>query len=347
MASPLTLSPVSGPAPLADQLMSDLWVYVLGERSGRDLKIGTTAGAKLRDRVRQVNREQTTSEQYVLLCGVRGSAKDEACLKRTFGPYRRGDKGAKTEYFEPEPSLVEYVHWLRAQWWAVIEDDLDLDEAPAVSPEHWMPDGNGRSIAPPDVNPELLIQPWQILEGPLAGTAWDWMPDPKPSIQDYYTPSEIVAAAHAAMGGIDLDAASHWLANRTLRIPDYFTIGRSAFENDWHGRVWLNPPYGNNKPWFDRIVEFVDSGAVTQLCMLSPVWAFNTTIASDVIDRISAMVLLSPTPTFWGNAEGKTGTNQPHCVVYIGERVGEFLRAFSDFGIPFSLASAAQLEAIA
>lgn len=344
MGSTLNISPETGSALLEDQSVSDLWVYLLGERSGRDVKIGKSTAPTLRERVRSVNREQTTSENYVLLCGIRASAKDESRLKEHFKPYRRGDKGAKTEYFAPEGPLVEYAHWLRAQWWSVVDDDLSLDDAPAVDPEHWLPNGNGRSLRTPDVDPEMLVQQWQILEGPLAGTAWDWMPDPRPSIQDYYTPPEIVQAAREAMGGIDLDAASHWLANRTLRIPDYFTIGRSAFENDWHGRVWLNPPYGNNKPWFDRIVEFTDGGDVEQLCMLSPVWAFNTSIAAEVIERVSAMVLLSPTPTFWGNADGKTGTNQPHCVVYIGERVTEFLRAFSAFGIPFSLVTAGELQ---
>ena len=81
-------------------------------------------------------------------------------------------------------------------------------------------------------------------------------------LQDYFTPPELVTAAAQAMGDIDLDAASHWVANRIHRIPDYFDANRSALTHDWHGRVWLNPPYGDNAPWFERALKFLDSGAV-------------------------------------------------------------------------------------
>lgn len=128
------------------------------------------------------------------------------------------------------------------------------------------------------------------------------------------------------MGGIDLDAASHPIANRQHRIPDYFHINRSAFEHDWYGRVWLNPPYGHNAPWFERIEQFVASGEVEQLCMLSPLWAFTTEQARPVM-RLSA-----------ANEKSKTGTNQPHGVVYFGHRVDEFLAAFASHGIPLEVA---------
>jgi hypothetical protein len=318
--------------------MSDLWVYVLGEKSGADVKIGHTRDETLRSRLRGVNGAQTTMEEYVLLAGVRGSLKDESRLKRHFDAYRRQDKGARQEYFRPDPEVVQYVHWLRAQWWAVVDDSMPLNEAPAVAPEQWMPDGPSRRLASPEPDVEVMVQEWQILEGPLAGTAWDWMPDPKPSIQDYYTPPELIDAARTAMGDIDIDAASHWCANRVHRIPDYFTIGRSAFEHDWNGRVWLNPPYGNNGAWFDRISHQIDSGNLQQLVMLSPVHAFNTRKARDTIMRhIAGMVLLSPAPVFWGNSDGRTGTNLPHAIVYIGPRCREFFAAYSEFGIPFTI----------
>lgn len=332
--------------PRIGEEVSDLWVYILGEREGRDLKIGKTASTTLKPRIKDINQEQTTNESYVLLCAVRASTKDEKALHAHFDFCRRGDKGTKLEYFLPDERLLEYVHWLRAQWWAVIDEELAAPDAPSVEPDLWLPGPYGRGLSIPERDPEMLIQPWQILEGTLAGTAWDWMPDPRPSIQDFYTPPEIVQAAREAMGDVDLDAASHWLANRTHRIADYFTIGRSAFEHDWHGRVWLNPPYGNNAPWFDRIIQFVDSGMVEQICILSPVWVFNTVIAMPIMDRVSGMILLSPTPKFWGHRDGRTGKNHPHAIVYIGERTAEFFEAFRPFGIPMRLVPA-ELEATA
>lgn len=313
------------------------WVYFLGEMNGEDIKIGRSTGKTMRARIDQVNADQTTNARYELLAALRGDAKDEAFVKRFFADLRRADKGRRTEYFVPAPDLTEYINWLRQWWWVTIDKDESRDELDAVAPDLWTPAAD-RRMPKPDDNPEQLIQPHRDLEGALAGTPWDWLLSPKQSIQDYFTPPELVAAARDAMGGIDLDAASHPIANRVHRIPDFFHINRSAFDNDWHGRVWLNPPYGNNAPWFERIVKFYDSGDVDQICILSPIWAFTAEQAKPVMQRSSATLLLSPTPKFWGNANNRTGSNHPHGIVYLGDRVDEFLTAFAPHGIPVRMA---------
>jgi hypothetical protein len=313
------------------------WIYFLGEASGEDIKVGRSSGATTRARLKSVNNAQTTNASYHLLAALRGDPKDESAVKRHFRHLLRGDKGTHTEYFTPAPELTEYVNWLRQWWWVAIEPDTPTSDVEAVEPSLWLPSPS-RRLPPPERDPGRLIQPYQDLSGVLAGTPWDWFITPRASVQDYFTPVEIVEAARLAMGGIDLDAASHPIANRTLRIPDYFHVNRSAFENEWYGRVWLNPPYGHNAPWFERILHFLDTGAVEQLCMLSPMWAFTTTVAGPAMRRSSATVLLSPTPTFWGNSEGRTGRNDPHAVVYFGDRVTEFARAFAPHGIPLEMA---------
>lgn len=313
------------------------WVYFLGEMNGEDIKIGRSTGETMRSRVAQVNAEQTTNARYELLAALRADAKDEAFVKRYFADIRRDDKGRRTEYFLPESDLSEYVNWLRQWWWVTLEKDEAMSELEAVSPELWLPSPERRMGQPEEI-PGQLIQPHRDLEGTLAGTPWDWLLSPKQSVQDYFTPPEIIDAARQAMGDIDLDAASHPLANRVHQIPDFFHINRSAFDNDWHGRVWLNPPYGNNAPWFERIVQYVESGEVEQLCILSPMWAFTTEIAKPMLRMSAATVLLSPTPRFWGNASNRTGVNHPHGIVYFGDRVNEFLAAFTPFGIPVRMA---------
>jgi hypothetical protein len=312
------------------------WIYFLGEMRGEDIKIGRSTGKTLRDRIASVNADQMTGARYELLAGLRGDPKDEAAVKRYFRPLQRDDKGTRTEYFIPAPELAEYVNWLRQWWWVAVDQDVEIGALEAAAPDHWLPTAT-RRVPCPKADPELLIQPFQDLNGSLAGSPWDWLISPKASVQDYFTPLELVEAAREAMGGIDLDAASHPVANRELRIPDYFHINRSAFEHDWYGRVWLNPPYGNNAPWFERILQFLDAGAIDQLCMLSPMWAFTAAQARPVMERSAATVLLSPTPEFWGNAQNRTGSNHPHAIVYFGPRVAEFMDAFAPYGIPLAM----------
>jgi hypothetical protein len=320
-----------------------MWIYVAGSYDGSTIKIGSTKEAQVCSRLRAIEREQMNDDRYALLAAVRSMKNGEDYAHRFFATARQS-RGRRKEYYDPTEALVEWVLWLRQQWFVSFsETDTEADVYDA-HPDEWIPKP-GRYEKRPPVDGSKLIQDSTQFTGPLAGTAWDWMPDLTDSFQDYFTPPELIAAAAEAMDGIDLDAASHWIANRQLRehgiaIGDYFHTNKSAFSHEWRGSVWLNPPYGDNDRWFVRALEMMDAGLTRQLCMLSPVYVFSTRIAYKVMVRAAAAVLLSPTPQFFNPGDAnKTGTNLPHAIVYWGHRRQEFLRAFAPrFGFPFALA---------
>jgi hypothetical protein len=311
-------------------------VYFFGTTDGLAIKIGWT-NSSLSNRKTGILNGQLSNVGLVLLVAVNGTRTHETGVKRYFEELRNDYNS--TETFRPEPPLVEYIHWLRQQWWSALDEDYEIDEIPAW-PE-WLPNPERRvEFEKEDPETSGLFPIHRSYEGPLAGTPWDIFTTPNQRLgEDFYTPPELVLAAKQAMGDIDLDAASHWLANRTHKIKEYYHRHRNAFHNPWYGRVWLNPPYGNNKPWFEQIIKYWDAKEIKQLCMISPVWVFATKMAKPVLARASSMVLLVPTPTFWGHPEGNTGVNHPHAVIYFGSRVREFKNAFSGFGIPFQLSS--------
>ena len=322
----------------AHEVDMSVWVYLFGELPGASeqlsIKVGRTND--LQARVKNVNQAQMTNSTYILLAGVVGTPKDEAFIKNYFCEFRRDDKGPRQEYFYADSPIVEYAAWLRGQWWAATEGTEQIIQHPCQDSSLWLPQPERRYSKPSD-DPTVLIQSHATQRGCLP-EPYSWLPNPRASFQDYFTPVEIIDCARMAMDGIDLDAASHWAANKVFKIPDYFDSNRSAFVNDWYGSVWLNPPYGNNKPWFDRALHFINTGAIQQMCMISPVWSFTTQAAKEFMSRMSAMVLLSPTPDFWGNADPrKIGSNHPHAVVYFGDNPDRFLSAFASCGIPMKL----------
>jgi hypothetical protein len=316
-----------------------MWVYLLGEANGAEVvKVGRTDQPTVASRIKTINGDQHSDERFVLLAAMRGEARAERAILRYFAEHLE-PRGSHREYLRAVEPVVGYVIWLRAQHFVSVDPTDTEDLVMAEDVNGWVPREDRRLPRPPDTT-DALFSPHLQLSGPLAGTAWDWLPDPMASYQDYFTPPDIVARAWRAMGGIDLDAASHFLANKRLvengiRIAEYFTRGHSAFDHDWHGRVWLNPPYGENLPWFERMGAELDSGRVTQVCMISPMWAFATVQAQPYMSRAAAMVVLSPTPKFHNPGDPtRTGTNNPHAVVYWGDNPAGFLTAFADVAIP-------------
>lgn len=313
------------------------WVYFLGSADGTHIKIGYSRDRDLSVRVSSTMQGQVSAVEYRLLAGVHGTRTNEQSFHKYFKEWRLPKTETnRTDLYAPAMELVEYVNWLRQRWWTTLALDDQIDER--AEWDRWMPTPDRRVPYPPE-DPERMFALERDWHGDLAGTPWDRLSTPEPIGEDFYTPPHIVEAARMAMGGIDLDPASHWRANREHRIDEYYTLHRSAFENPWYGRVWLNPPYGDWGPWLDRALLFMDSGGIEQMCMLGGVWAFTTRQARRFVDRSAAIVILTPTPDFWGQPEGRTGTKHPHMIVYHGTNPGQFYDAFHQYGIPIALVS--------
>lgn len=302
------------------------------------MKIGKSKDDDIRARIESVNARQHDDSVYILLAGFRGIPDYEARLHSYFAAWRQTNRGRHKEYYWPSDELAEYANWLRQQWWVTIDPRLQITEGTDWSA--IAPTAERRAARPPE-DPNRLFQ-MVSFHGPIAGTDWDWMATRDLLGDDFFAPEYLVNAARDAMGGGDLDPASHWRANFVHRFPLYYSVHRSAFHNPWFGKIWLYPPFGNNGPWFDRIAEYRDE--IEQLCFLGPAWAFTTQRAREFMANANAVILLSPTPEWWGHPDGRTGSNLPHMLVYLGDRRTEFLRELQPYGIPLALDFAADLE---
>lgn len=86
---------------------------------------------------------------------------------------------------------------------------------------------------------------------------------------EWYTPSPIIEAARAVMGGIDLDPASSPAANETVGAAEFFTVAADGLSRPWHGRVWLNPPFSDNARFIPKLVREYQAGRVTEACVIT------------------------------------------------------------------------------
>lgn len=69
---------------------------------------------------------------------------------------------------------------------------------------------------------------------------------------DYYTPAWVFER----MGiEFDLDVCAPPGGGPFVPTARYFTKADDGLAQEWHGRVWMNPPYSDATPWVRRFIE--------------------------------------------------------------------------------------------
>lgn len=158
---------------------------------------------------------------------------------------------------------------------------------------------------------------------------------------EWYTPERFIEAARLAMGGIDLDPASCEVANRTVKAAKFYTKEDNGLTKDWHGKVWMNPPYAQPlcTLFTSRVAEMYEAGEIEQACVL-----VNNGTETRWFHRMMASASSVCFPRgrvrfldFEGNPIG--APLQGQAVVYFGERTDAFYDAFRDIGLVMDTAS--------
>lgn len=82
------------------------------------------------------------------------------------------------------------------------------------------------------------------------------------SSNDYYTPAWIFEKMALRF---DLDVASPPNGIPWIPADRYFTQLDDGLAQDWHGRVWCNPPFKGITPWVEKFIEHGNGVALLPL----------------------------------------------------------------------------------
>jgi phage N-6-adenine-methyltransferase len=149
---------------------------------------------------------------------------------------------------------------------------------------------------------------------------------------EWYTPPRYVDAARLVVGGeFDLDPASNPQANLTVGARVFYTKDDDGLEQPWHGRVWLNPPYGRVAGEFiDRLCEEYRSGNVTAAVTLVNAHCTDTRWFQPLWDH--TLCFTDHRIDFTAGTTARSGSTHGSVFAYLGTDPALFAKHFAEFG---------------
>lgn len=148
---------------------------------------------------------------------------------------------------------------------------------------------------------------------------------------EWHTPRSIIDAVVALFGEIDLDPCSN-PGKPNVPAHEHLTAKDDGFSRIWMGRVYMNPPYGDEiGNWTAKLRNEYEAGSVIEAVALLPART-DTRWFREL--RQYPRCFVSGRLKF---SESETSAPFPSAVVYFGPRVEEFARAFTGIGDTYAL----------
>jgi hypothetical protein len=219
---------------------------------------------------------------------------------------------------EPEPVRYQAAPAQRE----TIQDTTTAQDEPGLADEPLTPyEGEAMDGHAPEL--PHTPEPSPIPEPPQDRLAVHYRSD----TPEWYTPEHIIVKARQILGSIDLDPASSDTANKMMQAAEYYTEHNNGLALPWHGRVWMNPPYGDEiGKWTAKLLLEYEDGNVTEALALLPARPDTAWFAP--LFRYSRCWVRGRL-RFVG---ADNSAPFPSVIVYLGERPGVFLEQFRELG---------------
>lgn len=150
---------------------------------------------------------------------------------------------------------------------------------------------------------------------------------------EWYTPDEHLELVRQVLGTIELDPASSENANRIVKAQHYFDQEDDALTRDWHGKVWLNPPYAQPliQQFVEKLVAEYTGNRVTEAILLTHNYT-DTNWFHTAASAAAATCFTRGRIKFYQPDGTIAAPTQGQAFSYFGENVNKFAEVFEPIG---------------
>lgn len=149
--------------------------------------------------------------------------------------------------------------------------------------------------------------------------------------EEWYTPADIVERVIQVLTGIDLDPCSNSQEAPNVPAAMHYTKEEDGLAQEWHGKVFLNSPYGRTIPqWIDKLVSEYEAGRVTQAIALVP--ARTDTVWFAALRDFPRCFVQGRITFLKPDGSKADPAPFPSALVYLGPDVDQFAKVFADLG---------------
>lgn len=146
---------------------------------------------------------------------------------------------------------------------------------------------------------------------------------------EWYTPVKYLELARKIMGAIDLDPATSKFGQKLVQAAKFFTRKEDGLKQEWHGRIWLNPPYsppdiGN---FVKKLIEEFHAGRMTQAILLTHNYT-DTAWFQGAASAGQAICFTNGRVRFFDQDENEASPTQGQAFTYFGDDAG--VKRFAD-----------------
>lgn len=134
---------------------------------------------------------------------------------------------------------------------------------------------------------------------------------------EWLTPPEVIAA----LGHFDLDPCSPGARRPWDTAATHYDIADDGLRQEWAGRVWLNPPYADVRPWLRKLAEHGQGTALVFARVETGVWF------DEVWPRASGILFMKGRLNFHyiDGKRAKANSGAPSALIAYGQSDAEIL----------------------